>query len=208
MTDRFLPSALPKLDQVHTKLFHTSQFGTLLWYDALRKHGNQIKANTQTVSKMAERVASITLPQHRPDEDDLLASTFGNTTAGPKMKVNGMSTTGNDDVDDNACTEVATNAEDINAVKTSGVTSTSLAPSPTKDNASIVTVDSRPQYNFSKKDKENYRRLISLAHTAVRDNSTTVFTEEKEIFALTKMVSQMTHLLAASGMVSVISVLL
>lgn len=157
---------------------------------------------------MAERIASITLPQHRPDEDDQLASISGATTAGPDMKVNGTSAARKDGIDDNAGTEVATNAEDLNAVKTSEVASTSLTPSPTKDNASIVTAESRPHYNFSKKDKEKYLRNISLAHAAVRDNSTTVFTEEKDIFALTQMVSQMTHLLAASGMVSVTCVLL
>lgn len=157
---------------------------------------------------MAERVASITLPQNRPDEDNQLASISSTTTAGPDMKVNGMSATGNGDVDEKAATEAATNAEDLNAVKTSEVASASLTTSPTKDNASMVTVDSRPQYKFSKKDKENFLSLISLAHAAVRDNSATVFTEEKDVFALTKLVSQMTHLLAASGMVSVVSVLL
>lgn len=151
---------------------------------------------------MAERVASITLPQNRPDEDDQLASTARSTTAGPNMKPNGASVTGNDGVDDNAGTETVNDAEDLNAVKPSQVASASPTPSPTKDNASVVTIDSRPQYNFSKKDKENYLRFISQAHAAMRNKSTLVLKEDKDIIALTQMVSQMTHLLAASGVVS------
>jgi hypothetical protein len=58
------------------------------------------------------------------------------------------------------------------------------------------------QYNFDRNDEKEFHHYITKAHTCVRQGHLTASADkDKDITKLSEMVSQMTHLLAASGIV-------
>ena len=155
----------------------------------------QIATDICLANKMAERSTSLTLPQNRPDGDELYP-TSATTANGADVKVEVTLGTGAGGVGDNRASELATGTNGVEAVETPDV-----AASPIKDSASIITADTQSRYTFSQKENEKSLRFITKAHAASPTDSTPAFKDDKDIITLTQMVSQMTHLLAASGVV-------
>ena len=125
---------------------------------------------------MAQRSTSATLPQNRPDSD------------GPTSAVAAVTNGKTEKGDSKAPSEDA------------GKQATNGCNSSTNDTASVLTNKSS---KFNRRDVELTHRYIAQAHNAVRHGSAFVVQDkDKDIAYLAEMVSQMTHLLAAAGIVS------
>lgn len=151
---------------------------------------------------MAERSTSLTMPQNRPNDDDdkpalLTSSTTTRDGEGVKIEVSpatdGPANDKTGDTTDNNRSAKASQAPDV--------TSNEGTSTPVKDTASIKTADSHPQYKFSRSEERRVLQFISRSHAVIDADPSSAFKSDQEILKLTEMVSQMTHLLAASGMV-------
>jgi hypothetical protein len=150
-----------------------------------------------------ERKGSLTLPQNRPsfEGEDLPASTAVSTTRdgeGVKIEVSPATDGTADEKKDEAPTTNGHSKDN----QVLDVTSNEGTPSPMKDAASIKTADSRPQYKHSRAEEKQALLFINRSHAFNDADTASTFKSDQEILKLTEMVSQMTHLLAASGMVS------
>jgi hypothetical protein len=158
------------------------------------------------------------------------ASVTTNTSDGEGVKVEVASTDVTDEVNADTTQEVTTTKQDIKTDKaktivddeggiptrnkdhpssgdeTKGepiqdVTSNEGTPSPVKDAASIDAGNPRPRRNFSRDEEQKALRMINRCHAALDDASIATFEDKKNVIELTELVSQLTHILAASGMV-------
>lgn len=160
--------------------------------------GNLTECKWETATSLMAKQKS------RQEDDQLLKSGPPGptviTTEGAKVKV--KVTADNDGADDSRTEDANATTQQAQVVQSSDVTSNEDTPTPARDAASINTAESRPRYKYSRPEEKKAFQIIAKAHAATDRDSVPELGEDKDVFKLTEMVSQMTHLLAASGMVS------
>lgn len=179
---------------------------------------------------MAESTASITMPQNKPnDEKPASPASVAPSSDGDDVVIQVSPAPAANKVNDDTEQETAAVKDVVKSVETKDeaakeegvkftepkevvggsddkkvepgqdVTSNEGTPTPVKDAASVET---RPRPKFSHDEETKAKHFIARAHGVAHGTSTAVFKDEEEITKLTEMVSQLTHLLAACGVVS------
>jgi hypothetical protein len=90
----------------------------------------------------------------------------------------------------------------IKSARAIDVISNEGTPTPLKNATSSSGTEGVSNYTCSKTEESKANRLIEQCHAVTHDGAAQVFKDEQNITHLIQTVSQMTHLLAVTGMVS------
>ena len=179
---------------------------------------------------MAERSASVTMPQNKPnDEKPASPASIVTTSDGEDVDIQVSLPPTTDQVSNGKKQETATVEGEAKPAKTNddsvkqeGVKVTKAQEvvannkdskvEPVQDVASKegtpipvkdgAAIETPPRFKYSQEEETKAQGFISRAHAATHGTATAIFTDDQDIKKLTEMVSQLTHLLAACGSVS------
>ncbi|ETN46936.1 uncharacterized protein HMPREF1541_01125 [Cyphellophora europaea CBS 101466] len=148
---------------------------------------------------MAERSTSRTLPVNRPNDtkpDLSLVTTSDGADVTVKVRPGNQGGGDDNNVDAKASDTRKVGTKQPEVVTGNG--NGNVSPM-SKDSVSIITSETgSPTHRFSRKDDKQALEFIKMAHSA-KNTSEPVVKDRKDIIKLTEMVSEMAHLLAASG---------